>query len=417
MTQQVFLAAAAACGHVAFWIWIVNVMHGGLGRSERSMNLVKLAALAGLVGIPAWVGCRWAGGGWGELELVSKLYVFGSAFNAVVVVPIATAMLHARRDRDLVRGAVELDPRPHLGLPIHATTRQVAERLRGQGGHSWMLLLPGNESLRLRLTPRNLELPGWPPALDGLSILQISDLHFARSYARDYFEHVFARAAEFESDLVVFTGDLLDDDVVEWVEPLFARLRGRLGQFAILGNHDVEHHPEASQAALGAAGFELLDGAWRLLETERGVLAIGGTAHPWGAPLDFSSAPPSDVRIVLSHTPDKFPRASKAGVHLMLSGHNHGGQIRLPLIGPAFMPSVYSRRFDRGVFRSRRSTLYVSQGVGGKHPLRYGCPPEINRLVLRHAAQPATPAAHAEQRLRGGPTKVAEREGISSRAT
>ena len=69
----------------------------------------------------------------------------------------------------------------------------------------------------------------------------------------------------------------------------------------------------------------------------------------------------------------------------MFSGHNHGGQIRLPLVGPVFMPSRYSRRFDRGFFRIGRTLLYVSEGVAGKHPVRYGCLPEISRFVL-HAS-------------------------------
>ena len=73
----------------------------------------------------------------------------------------------------------------------------------------------------------------------------------------------------------------------------------------------------------------------------------------------------------------------------MLSGHNHGGQVRFPVIGPVLMPSLYSRRFDRGFFRSGRTLMHVSQGVAGKHPVRYGCPPEISRLVLR-AAVPNT---------------------------
>ena len=72
---------------------------------------------------------------------------------------------------------------------------------------------------------------------------------------------------------------------------------------------------------------------------------------------------------------------------LMFSGHNHGGQIRLPLVGAVFMPSRYSRRFDRGFFRAKGTLLYVNEGIAGKHPVRYGCPPEISRFVLKGAAQ------------------------------
>ena len=79
----------------------------------------------------------------------------------------------------------------------------------------------------------------------------------------------------------------------------------------------------------------------------------------------------------------------------MLSGHNHGGQIRLPVLGPVFMPSIYSRRFDRGFFRSGQTLLYVSEGIGGKHPIRYGCPPEVCRFVLRSGSAHAGLASGA----------------------
>jgi predicted MPP superfamily phosphohydrolase len=108
--------------------------------------------------------------------------------------------------------------------------------------------------------------------------------------------------------------------------------------------------------------------------------------------------PEADFRLLLSHSPDQFPRAARWGVDLVLSGHNHAGQIRLPLVGPVFVPSLYSRRFDRGFFRSGRTLLHVSQGVAGQHPIRYGgCLPEVTRLVLRAA----TASSQACARLAG----------------
>ena len=96
--------------------------------------------------------------------------------------------------------------------------------------------------------------------------------------------------------------------------------------------------------------------------------------------------PAADLRIVLSHTPDQFYRLASWGVELVLAGHTHGGQYRLPLVGPVLMPSVYGRRFDRGFFRRGRTVMSVSQGVGAEHPLRIGCTPEVTRFVLRAAA-------------------------------
>ena len=171
------------------------------------------------------------------------------------------------------------------------------------------------------------------------------------------------------------------------------RLRGRLGQYAILGNHDHRTRPGRARRALRRAGFADLEGRWTRLETDGSTLAIGGTSEPWGPAIDYAAIPPADFRLLLSHSPDQFPRAAAKGVDLVLAGHNHGGQVRLPVLGPILMPSRYSRHFDRGFFRAGRSLLHVSQGLGGKHPIRYGCHPEITRLTLR--AVPAATLPHA----------------------
>jgi uncharacterized protein len=132
----------------------------------------------------------------------------------------------------------------------------------------------------------------------------------------------------------------------------------------------------------------VLEGRWTTISAQGSSIAIGGTDFPWGPAIDPQEIPPADLSILLSHSPDLFYKAQDWGVDLMFSGHNHGGQIRLPFVGPVFMPSRYSRRFDRGFFRAKRTLLYVSEGIAGKHPVRYGCHPEITRFVLR-TGQPA----------------------------
>jgi len=82
------------------------------------------------------------------------------------------------------------------------------------------------------------------------------------------------------------------------------------------------------------------------------------------------------------HAPDQIFRASDWGMDLMLCGHNHGGQIRVPVLGPILMPSRYGRRFDQGFYRVGPTTMFVGTGVGGKHPLRFRCQPEVTRLTL-----------------------------------
>jgi predicted MPP superfamily phosphohydrolase len=85
----------------------------------------------------------------------------------------------------------------------------------------------------------------------------------------------------------------------------------------------------------------------------------------------------------LSHTPDNFAWACRHNVDLMLSGHNHGGQIKLPLFGPVYSPSRFGCRYADGVFWKSPTLMHVSRGLAGKHPLRWRCRPEVTRIVLR----------------------------------
>ena len=152
--------------------------------------------------------------------------------------------------------------------------------------------LPGNRSLRVNKVECELDLPGLPPALDGLNLVQITDLHFSHCYRREFFEVVAEEAARWDADLVAFTGDLLDDPTtIDWVEPVFSRLRGRLGQYAILGNHDHRLRPGRARRALRKAGFADLEGRWERLEIDGATLALGGTSAPWGPPLDYAASP------------------------------------------------------------------------------------------------------------------------------
>ncbi len=113
----------------------------------------------------------------------------------------------------------------------------------------------------------------------------------------------------------------------------------------------------------------MLDGRWTVVEDGRRTIALGGTSAPWGPALDPAARPAADATIVLSHSPDEFPRIASWGyVDLVVAGHNHGGQIRLPGIGPLVMPSRYGLRYDQGVFRRGRTFMEVTRGVGGKHP-------------------------------------------------
>ena len=374
MSLDLFVLIPLALGHLSLFILIVNIVHA-LGHRGPTADRLKIGLLSGFTvgsGILAWEAWQGSLTVW---SWPSLLYGIACLSTGLFFLPLSTVLLQFRDHPEGITGKeTRLDLAAHLGK----------ETLIGSGHHGWLLRLPGNDSFLLSKVECELHLTNLPAALDGLSLLHISDVHFSPAYSRKFFEAVFEEANENPADLVVFTGDLVDsDDAIEWIVPLFSNLRGRLGSYSILGNHDLEHSPALLCQHLEEAGFTDLEGRWATLESNGSTLALGGTSFPWGPPLPLADRPRADYKILLSHTPDRFFWAEKHGFDMMLSGHNHGGQIRFPIVGAVFMPSLFSRRFDRGFFRKRKLTLHVSQGIGGKHPIRYGCPPEITRLILR----------------------------------
>jgi len=363
-------------GHLALFVLAMNLLHS-TALPERALDAFNLLLLfATLAALPLML----TQGPWTGWPAPARLYALTCLAIALVGLPVVTLIRATRKDP--------------VGVASRAEDIDLDEpgRFIGEGRHNWLLRLPGNRSLQVRKVECDLTFPGLPASLDGLHIVQISDTHFARCYRREFFEAVVEEAASWEPDLVAFTGDLLDDqETVEWVEPILSRLRGRLGQYAILGNHDHRTRPGRARRALRRAGFEDIDARWLRLDVDGATIALGGTSEPWGPALDHGAMPEADFRLLLSHSPDQFPRAASKGVDLVLAGHNHGGQVRLPILGPILMPSRYSRHFDRGFFGSGGSLLYVSQGLGGKHPIRFGCHPEITRFTLRAVSTATTP--------------------------
>jgi predicted MPP superfamily phosphohydrolase len=373
------LGAPAALGHLCHFVLAVN-WTSSLGYRERILNrcrtvlfmvfwLSSALLLLKHVRDPWW---RWSGPllGYAVVCLVSGALGW----------PLASLWLAVRRRPAGLIGSSQILDLAHLNGP---------DALIGQGRGSWLLRLPGHDSFRLNVRQWDVMIPGLPAPLDGLQIVQLSDFHFAPCFQRRFFASVIETCLDWNADLIFVTGDLVDHhDTIPWISGLLRPLDARLGKFAVLGNHDQEHDTDAIVRELAHAGFMTLQGEWSVLDVRGTNLAVGGTAFPWGPGIGTDCVPAADFRILLSHTPDLVYQARGWCVDLMFSGHNHGGQIRLPLVGPVFMPSRFSRRFDRGFFRSGATLLYVSVGIGGMHPVRYGCPPEIARFSLRRGPRP-----------------------------
>lgn len=255
----------------------------------------------------------------------------------------------------------------------------------GPGKYRLLTCLPKNELFRLEFVEKVFELPRLPRDCDGLSILHLSDTHFFGTLDRPWFEEVMRLAQATKPDLIVFTGDLLDaPQYADWLPATFGRLSAPLGCYFILGNHDLHYGDETIRPRFTSCGWTDLTGRAVPIETGNSTVALAGTEEPWirGFP-DFETIPGHAFRILLSHTPDNLAWARRHQVDLMLSGHNHGGQIVLPLIGPVYSPSRHGVKYASGVFWRDPTLLSVSKGLSGRHPVRYGAKPEIVRMTLR----------------------------------
>jgi predicted MPP superfamily phosphohydrolase len=374
IVARVALVTLALLGHVALLVLGVNLAHAFNYNSSRldlaTLLFLALGTVAGLTfaiwlaGMPA---ASWPW--WAILLLVPSLV------TSLAGLPIVTLARHLRR-LPYAEGRHATD--------LAFTDAQPKASAIGTGWRSRILALPGNDSLRLRLEEWDVAAAHLPAALDGLELLLVADIHLTHAYRPAFFEWALDQVAGWRPDAILLLGDVVDDPACyDWIVPLLSRLPAATHRFAILGNHDNLYDALRIAAEIREAGFEVLDGAWATIEHRGHTIAIGGTYHPWGPQPPFGEHPGSEATILLSHTPDFVYRAAQSGVDLMLSGHNHGGQVRLPILGPVFMPSRYSRRFEWGFYREDPTLLYASRGLGAQIPLRYRCPPELTRLRIR----------------------------------
>jgi predicted MPP superfamily phosphohydrolase len=195
-----------------------------------------------------------------------------------------------------------------------------------------------------------------------------------------------------QPDLIVLTGDIAEkQECLAWIKPTLGRLRARLGVYYILGNHEQRlGDVRPLRAALQEAGLNDLGSGWTWIDEAGAAIFLAGTERPWfgtepdvQASLAARSLPPDNVlRVLLSHTPDEYAFARGHQFDLMLAGHNHGGQIRLPWIGALISPSRFGCRYAGGLYDLSPTVLHVSRGVAGQHSVRFNCPPEIAILKL-----------------------------------
>ena len=244
---------------------------------------------------------------------------------------------------------------------------------------------------RVVVEDTSVAVKGLPEGFEGFTICQLTDIHHGAMVDMDFIEKVVGMANALGPDLFVLTGDYVSRSrrYIAPVADLLATLRSRFGTFAVLGNHDHWVGGRRMRDALTAGGIRILRNRHDFIEAGGGRICIAGvgdlrTDRP-DARAALSGVEDDIPRIVLSHHPDYAESIpSDVRVDLVMAGHTHGGQVRLPVFNYApYLPSRYGQRYRGGLVRRGSLQVYVSRGIGMVNvPVRFNCPPEITMVRL-----------------------------------
>jgi predicted MPP superfamily phosphohydrolase len=343
----------------------------------RSAQARPVAAAVGLAGIAATSLAGEAG------------LAIGGIIAARLARPKPYLLTHALAGGSLINGLLAL---------------AAAHRIVGWATPRWTFRLFGLFGAGLigyafYVEPRWLDTPeveakltNLPAGLDGLRIALISDLHVGPHFGPPDLARVVAATNRLRPDVVALLGDYVARDPADAsaAAEALGRLESRLGTYAVLGNHDYWVDSRVVTKALTSGGIRLLRNAGVPLERAGGRIWLAGVEDlRWGwpdIPAALAGAREGEPVVLLAHNPMTVYRAARLGVPLVLSGHTHGGQIRLPGIGPLILP-IKDRRLAQGLRQIGRTNIYITRGVGvGTPPVRLGVRPEITLLVLRSEA-------------------------------
>jgi predicted MPP superfamily phosphohydrolase len=230
------------------------------------------------------------------------------------------------------------------------------------------------------------------PDLDGFTILLMTDFHLYPLTQPDLIKRSVAIANSLDADLVALTGDYVWRrlDAIEELAPILSNLNAKHGVFSTLGNHDYWLDAAVITETMEKSGLPVLVNQGVSIQQGNGTLFLSGLDDGWSGNPDLEatldSAPAKAPVILLCHEPDLADQFSLDGrITLQLSGHTHGGQIRMPGIGAFILPYL-GRKYDIGLYNVNDMLLYTNRGIGViSEPVRYNCPPEITQFVLQKA--------------------------------
>lgn len=240
-----------------------------------------------------------------------------------------------------------------------------------------------------------LVLPNLPEAFDGFTIGHLTDIHYGMSITLNQLGKIVSKVNSLQCDLIVCTGDYVHEKLnttnIDKVMPILGSLQAKNGVFSVLGNHDHWANTDRSLYWLTRNQQNLCKKVSYITRSNQKLWLVGA-GDLWEDHIDIDmlmgNIPENECRIVLAHNPDSADTVEKARVDLVISGHTHGGQVRIPFVGPPVL-YVKNKEYTSGIKKSNKgSPVFISRGVGcALLPIRFNCYPEVALITLKKGLQ------------------------------
>jgi uncharacterized protein len=259
------------------------------------------------------------------------------------------------------------------------------------------------EMNRIEITNITLQLPRLAPAFKGMRLVQISDFHLGQWMNKERLDPILGMAAELAPDYFILTGDYLEyrpygmpneaatyEENIKTISSSFLKLSALCPTIGILGNHDHMINAGWVESSLAQAGVEVLRNSVKTIQrgdSELHIAAVDDVRQKMDR-LDkvIDALPENGAAILLAHEPDFADVSAGTGrFDLQISGHSHGGQIVLPILGPPMLP-LMGRKYPSGLYHVNNMLLYTNRGIGVTTVnARFNCRPEITLFTLEPA--------------------------------
>ncbi|HEX4786521.1 MAG TPA: metallophosphoesterase [Candidatus Sulfotelmatobacter sp.] len=287
-------------------------------------------------------------------------------------------------------------------MSLFPTTRRTFIRLAATAGAGALAIdTTLIEPNRPRIVRKDIALRRWPARLEGFTIAHLSDFHYDPYCSVHPLRAAIGMVNDLRPDLIVLTGDFVSEPFLlgdrkkaafasQPCAELLTQMQAPHGSWAVLGNHDVLTDASRIITSLQNQGIQVLVNQSVAIERDGARFWLSGIDDALERTPDLEGTlhkiPSDDPVVLLAHEPDYADYAAHYAVDLQLSGHSHGGQIRLPLLPPLFLPPL-ARKYVWGLYEVGGLTLYTNPGLGTVNiPVRMNCPPEITLLTIRRVA-------------------------------